>query len=710
MAVTLKDKKQESTESAAVRNADGRRRSLEQTRNFGIMAHIDAGKTTISERILFYTGRLHKMGEVHEGTAKMDWMIQEQERGITISSAATTCCWRDCQLNLVDTPGHVDFTAEVERSLRVLDGAVAVFCAVGGVQPQSETVWRQADKYAVPRLIFINKMDRVGADFDGVLQDIRLRLNAAAVPVQLPWGAEDSFRGIVDLLEMKAVVFGEESSGAVITMVCMPPELAVAAERARAELVERVAEVDEQVLAAYLENPDVPAEVLKGGLRRATCRRLVLPVLCGAALRNKGIQPLVDAVVDYLPAPLDIPPVCGVHPKTAAPLTRATGDFEPLSALSFKVANDPYMGKMVFVRIYSGCLKKGQNIFNPRTGKRERIMRILMIHADEHADVDTLYAGEIGAIVGMKKMSTGDTLCLENKPIVLERISFPEPVVSMAIEPKTQADRDTLTGALQALSEEDPTFCVSTNPDTGQLLINGMGELHLEIIKDRILREYRVAANTGTPMVACRETITGRGSATYEFDRDIGGRRQFAKIKLELEPRARQAGNTVEFRVSPNQLPLAFRQVVEAGIRDGLATGVLGHFPMVDVKAVVSGAEAHSVDSTDAAFRTAAIMAFREAVSRAAPVLLEPIMALEIFTPSEYIGDVLGDLTARRGKVKEHASHPPLQVIRADVPLAEIFGYATTIRSLTRGRASYTMEPRVFEIVPEDIQQRILSR
>lgn len=710
MVVLLKDKKQEATDKPVVRNEKDRRRNLEQVRNFGIMAHIDAGKTTITERILFYTGRLHKMGEVHEGTAKMDWMIQEQERGITITSAATTCFWRDCQINIVDTPGHVDFTAEVERSLRVLDGAVAVFCAVGGVQPQSETVWRQADKYSVPRVVFVNKMDRVGADFDRVLQDIRCRLKAPAVPIHLPWGAEDRFRGVIDLVEMKAMTFTEESYGTVVKTGRIPDELAVNAERARAELVERVAENDEHVLTSYLDNSDVPVAVLKAGLRRATCRRKVIPVLCGAALRNKGIQPLIDAVTDYLPSPLDIPPIRGINPKTEEAFSRSVSDFEPFSGLAFKIMSNPYMGKLVFVRLYSGCLKKGQNVYNPRTHKRERVMRLLLMHAEEHEDVETLYSGEIGAIVGLKEVFTGDTICLEHKPIVLERIRFPEPVMAMAIEPKTQADRKALAKALQELSDEDPTFFVTMDSDTGQTLIKGMGELHLEIVRDRIRREYHVAANAGEPMVAYRETISRHGSGEYVFDREIGGKRQFGSIRLDVEPQSRQSGNAIEFHVSPNQLPAIFRPIVEAGIHDGLVTGILGHFAIMDVKVSVSAAIADSVDSTEVAFRTAAVMAFRNAIQNAAPVLLEPIMELEIFTPSEYMGDVLGDLNTRRGKVKELASQPPLQVIRAEVPLVELFGYTTTIRSLTRGHADYTMEPQMFAIVPADIQQRILSR
>ncbi len=710
MVTVLNEKRQAADRPAAPRDAPGRRRNLEQVRNIGIMAHIDAGKTTVTERILFYTGRLHKMGEVHEGTAAMDWMVQEQERGITITSAVTTCVWRERQINIVDTPGHVDFTAEVERSLRVLDGAVAVFCAVGGVQPQSETVWRQADKYGVPRVAFVNKMDRVGADFAAVVQAICTRLGAPAVPVQLPWGAEDGFRGVIDLVAMKAVAFDEQDRGASPKAGPIPAELAAEAERARAELVERVAEGDEEVLAAYLSSPDVPAEVLLPGLRRVTCRRQLVPVLCGAALRNKGIQPLLDAVADYLPSPLDVPPVKGVHPRSGESLERLTGDAEPLSALLFKIIHDPYMGKMGFARVYSGCLKKGQNVYNARSGRRERALRLLLMHANEHEDVDALCAGDIGAVVGLKDAVTGDTLCAEHKPIALERIRFPEPVMAMAIEPKSQADRETLDKALRALGDEDPTFAVGTNAATGQLIINGMGELHLEIIRDRLLREYRVLANTGAPMVAFRETITRPGNGRHEFDRDIGGRRQFGAIALSLAPGARQAGNRVEFKVHPDLLPAVFRPAVEAGIRDGLATGVLGHFAMVDVSVTVTGAASHPVDSTEVAFHTAAALAFREAALGSAPALLEPIMALEIYTPSEFMGDVLGDLSARRGKVTEHESHPPMQVLRADVPLAELFGYATTIRSLTRGRANYTMEPKVFARVPEDIQQRLLSR
>jgi len=692
------------------REAAGRPKSLADVRNFGIMAHIDAGKTTLTERVLYYAGRLHKMGEVHEGTAKMDWMIQERERGITITSAATTCFWKNRQVNIIDTPGHVDFTAEVERSLRVLDGAVAVFCAVGGVQPQSETVWRQADRYGVPRIAFVNKMDRVGADFERVLNEIRVRLHAPAVAVQLPYGREDQFKGVVDLLTMRAVIFDESSLGSVMQDAAIPSEMAGHAEQMRARLIEAVAEVDEVVLAAFLENPDVSLELLKAGLRRAIIARRLVPVLCGAALRNKGIQPLLDAVVDYLPSPIDIPAVRGFHPKTEEPLVRETGDFEPLAALAFKVMHNAYMGKMIFVRLYSGTLKKGQNVFNPRTKKREKISRLLRMHADEYQDIDLLYSGEIGVIIGLKDTTTGDTLSVENKPIVLERIRFPEPVVSMAIEPKTKADRDQLAAALRALTDEDPTFCVTTNPDTGQTLISGMGELHLEIIKNRIWHEYKVLANAGQPIVAYRESIRASASADFVFDREIGGKRQFAALTIMVSPRPKGQGVEVAFKVKPDQLPVIYRTAVEDGIHDALTTGILGHYPMIDMKVEVVGARFDVHDSTDTAFRTAAIMGFREAVKLSRPVLLEPIMALEIITPDEYIGDVLGDLNARRGKIIGVVSRHALQVIRADVPLVELFGYTTTLRSLTRGRGSHTMEPVAFENVPEQVQKEVLSR
>lgn len=711
MVVVLENLKHEALSgSESAREADGRMKSLADVRNFGIMAHIDAGKTTLTERVLYYAGRLHKMGEVHEGTAKMDWMIQEQERGITITSAATTCSWKNCQVNIIDTPGHVDFTAEVERALRVLDGAVAVFCAVGGVQPQSETVWRQADRYGVPRIAFVNKMDRVGADFERVLNEIRVRLHAPAVALQLPYGREDQFKGVIDLLTMRGIVFDESSLGSVMEYVAIPAETAAHAEKMRARLVEAVAEADEMVLAAFLENPDVSADLLKAGLRRAIIAGRLVPVLCGAALRNKGIQPALDAVVDYLPAPIDVPAVRGFHPKTEEPLVRETGDFQPLAALAFKVMHNAYMGKMIFVRLYSGLLKKGQNVYNPRTKKREKIFRLLRMHADEYQDIDFLYSGDIGVIIGLKETTTGDTLCIENKPIVLERIRFPEPVVSMAIEPKTKADRDQLATALKALTDEDPTFRVTTNPDTGQTLINGMGELHLEIIKNRIWHEYKVQANAGQPIVAYRESIKASSSADFVFDREIGGKRQFAALTIMVSPRTRGQGAELTFKVRPEQLPVIYRAGVESGINDALVTGILGHYPMIDIKTEVIGAGFDAHDSTDTAFRTAAVMGFRAAVKLAEPVLLEPIMALEIATPDEYLGDVLGDINARRGRIIGVVSKPPAQVIRADIPLVELFGYTTTLRSLTRGRGSHTMEPIAFETVPEQIQKQVLSR
>jgi len=696
--------------NGSAREAEGRINSLANVRNFGIMAHIDAGKTTLTERVLYYAGRLHKMGEVHEGTTKMDWMVEERERGITITSAATTCSWKNCQVNIIDTPGHVDFTAEVERSLRVLDGAVAVFCAVGGVQPQSETVWRQADRYGVPRIAFVNKMDRVGADFERVLNEIKVRLHAPAVALQLPYGKEDQFKGVIDLLTMRGIIFDETSLGSVMQYVGIPQEIAGHAERLRARLVEAVAEVDEIVLAAFLENPDVSVDLLKAGLRRAIIARRLVPVLCGAALRNKGIQPVLDAVVDYLPSPIDIPAVRGFHPKTDDPLVRETGDFQPSAALAFKVMHNAYMGKMIFVRLYSGTLKKGQNVYNPRTKKREKISRLLRMHADEYQDIDVLYSGEIGVIIGLKETTTGDTLCIENKPIVLERIRFPEPVVSMAVEPKTKAGRDQLADALDALADEDPTFRVTTNPDTGQTLISGMGELHLEIIKNRIWHEYKVLANAGQPIVAYRESIRISASAEFVFDREIGGKRQFAALTIMVSPRPRGQGAELIFKVNPDQLPANYRAGVEEGIKDALMTGILGHYPMIDMEVEVAGARFDANDSTDTAFRTAAVMGFREAVKLAKPVLLEPIMALEIITPDEYIGDVLGDVNSRRGRILGVVSKPPVQIIRADVPLVELFGYTTTLRSLTRGRGSHTMEPVAFESVPEQIQKQVLSR
>ncbi len=690
--------------------AEGRGHALSTVRNIGIVAHIDAGKTTTSERILFYSGKVHRIGEVHDGTATMDWMIQEQERGITITSAATTCFWKNHQINIIDTPGHVDFTVEVERSLRVLDGAVGVFCAVGGVQPQSETVWRQARKYSVPRVAFVNKMDRIGADFERVLDQMRTKLGAPAVAIQLPWGASDTFKGVVDLLSMRAVVFSEEEYGSKMQQVDIPAELAAKAEKARAELVEKVAEVDEALLEAYMESTDVSAKVLAEAIRRATIANRIVPVLCGSSLKNKGVQPLLDAVVAFLPSPVDVPPVHGVSPKSETKISRETSDFEPLTGLVFKMATDRFVGKMAFVRIYAGQLKKGQNVYNPRTRKRERIGRLLRLHANHREDIDVLYAGEIGGMVGQKFFTTGDTVCSENEPILLESIEFPEPVISMAIEPKTTADKDALVSALQDMADEDPTFHTSIHEETGQTLIQGMGELHLEIIRDRILREYKVQANAGKPMVAYREGVSGKGEGSFSFDRDIGNEHHFANLVLQVSPNAAAAGNRIEFEVSTNVVPAPFRKAIEEGIGDALLTGVLGNYAIIDTIVKVVGGQAHATDSSEMAFRSAAVMALRAAVSNAGPMLLEPIMLLEIETPEEHLGDVLGDLNSRRGRVREIKAATDLQVVRADVPLAEVFGYATALRSLTKGRASYTMEPQAFEPVPPHMTDSILNR
>ncbi|MEN7972246.1 MAG: elongation factor G [Verrucomicrobiota bacterium] len=679
-------------------------------RNIGIVAHIDAGKTTTSERILYYSGKVHKIGEVHDGTATMDWMIQEQERGITITSAATTCFWNDHQINIIDTPGHVDFTVEVERSLRVLDGAVGVFCAVGGVQPQSETVWRQATKYSVPRLAFVNKMDRMGADFDKVLDEMRDKLGANAVAIQLPVGAAETFNGVVDLVKMRGITFSEDDMGSKVEYTDIPSGLAAKAEEARAELIEKVAEVDEELLEAYMENSDVSEQALIEALRRATIANHLVPVLVGSSLKNKGVQPLLDAVVGYLPSPLDIPAVVGTSPKNDAELDREASDFDPLTGLVFKMTTDKFVGKLAFVRIYAGQLKKGQNIYNPRTKKRERIGRLLRLHANHREDVEVLYAGEIGGMVGQKLFTTGDTVCAENDPIVLENIEFPEPVISMAIEPKTTADKDALVDALQDMADEDPTFHTSIHEETGQTIIQGMGELHLEIIKDRILREYKVQANAGKPMVAYRESVSAKGEGRFTFEREIGGETHFASLTLSVSPASAGAGNSIEFDVSSKIIPEEYRKGIEEGINDALMTGVLGNFAIIDTKVSVVGGQTHATDSTEVAFRSAAVMALREAVSNSGPMLLEPVMLLEIDTPEEHLGDVLGDLNSRRGRVREIKALADIQVVQADVPLAEVFGYATTLRSLTKGRASYTMEPQAFESVPASMQDSILNR
>ncbi len=692
------------------REATDRDRPLSKVRNIGIIAHIDAGKTTTTERMLYYAGRVHKIGEVHDGNTVMDWMVQEKERGITITSAATTCYWLDHQINIIDTPGHVDFTVEVERSLRVLDGAVGVFCGVGGVQPQSETVWHQAARYGVPRIAFVNKMDRMGANFEAVVSEMQTRLGANAVPVQIPYGAEESFKGAVDLLEMQLLTFDESSLGETVKRSAIPDELSEAAQLARAELVEKVAEKDEEVLEAYLERGDVSADVLKAGIRRVVTANEMTPVLCGSSLKNKGVQPLLDDVVAYLPSPLEVPPIQGENPKNGEPVIREPDDSGPTSLLVFKLATDPYLGRIAFVRVYSGQVKKGQNLFNPRISKRERILGLMRLHADSRSEVSALHSGEIGAISGLKLATTGDTLCVENDAVLLAGIRFPEPVMFMAVEPRTRVDRDKLDAALKALADEDPSCVIRVDKETGQTVMSGMGELHLEILKDRMLREYKVEANTGKPMVAYHETVTTDGRGEHTFDRELGGQRHYAQIILEVSPRERGSGNTFEFDVSKSELSAEFREGVEEGLRDGAMTGVLSRYMVTDTAVRVVGAKQDSEFSTEVAFRTAATMAFRAAVMAAKPEMLEPIMALEIVTPADYMGDVLGDINSRRGKVKEMTTRGELQVVHAAVPLAELFGYATAVRSLTRGRANYTMEPEQFDIVPAQLRNELLNR
>ncbi len=702
------DKKQKGKGGA---DEAARSHALSDVRNIGIIAHIDAGKTTVSERILFYSHIVHKIGEVHEGTATMDWMIQERERGITITSAAVTTEWLGKQVNIIDTPGHVDFTVEVERSLRVLDGAVGVFCAVGGVQPQSETVWRQANKYGVPRIAFVNKMDRMGADFDAVVSAIRERLRSNAVPVELPIGSAETFEGTVDLIARKAVRYSDDDQGSTLIEGPVPPEMADEAEAARLALVEAVADADEAVGDAYLSGEEISEEALIAGIRRATIAGKLVPVLCGTALKNKGIQPLLDAVVRYLPSPLDVPPVSGRHPKTDKEEVREADDTAPLCGLVFKVAADSYLGRLLYVRIYSGTLKKGQNFFAPRTRGRTRVGRLLRMKSNEQIDIEALHAGEIGAMVGVEKVTTGDTICAENAPVALENIEFPEPVMFMAVEPKSRADKDRLVAALQTLADEDPTCQVRIDEESGQTILSGMGELHLEILRDRLLREFKVAANVGKPMVSYYETVTAATDGAYTFDREFGGKRQAARIELHIEPGERGSGTSVTTHVPRDTVPPEFQDAVEQGVRDAILTGVLARYPMTDLQVVITGGGIVDNDSaTEMAFRTAAIMAYREAASAARPELLEPIMGVEILTPPESTGDVMGDLNGRRGQVREMTMHGDMQVLRADVPLAEMFGYSTAVRSLTKGRASYSMEPKQFDVAPEAVKEEILKR
>jgi elongation factor G len=683
---------------------------LARIRNIGIMAHIDAGKTTTTERILYYTGRTYKLGEVHEGSAVMDWMAQEQERGITITSAATTCKWRDSWINIIDTPGHVDFTVEVERSLRVLDGAVAVFDAVAGVEPQTETVWRQANKYGVPRICFINKMDRIGADYAGSVDMIRDRLEATVALTQLPVGAESDFHGIVDLLSMEALVW-EDGMGERYQTVDIPAELQADAEHWRHELVDVVSHYDDAVLEKYVADEEITAADLKRGLRTATISGGVVPILCGSAFKNKAVQPLLDAIVDYLPSPLEVPPVDGHDPKTEEKLTRPPEDSEPFAALAYKIMSDPYVGKLTYFRVYSGQLAAGSQVLNVTKDRKERVGRILQMHANHREDKEAVFAGDIVAAVGLKHTTTGDTLSDPNHRILLERMEFPAPVISVAIEPKTKADQDKLGKALGALSEEDPTFQVRTDDDTGQTIISGMGELHLEVLVDRMTREFSVSANVGKPQVAYRETITEAVDKVEErYVRQTGGRGQYGHVIIDLEHTGPGGGYEFIDKVTGGDIPREYIPAVDAGIQEAMEGGVLAGYPLVDLRATLTDGSYHDVDSSEMAFKIAGSMALKKAAKRAKPVLLEPIMAVEVVTPDDYMGDVIGDLSSRRGKVEGMEQRGNAQVIRAHVPLAEMFGYATDLRSRTQGRATYTMQFDSYQQVPGSIAEEIIAR
>jgi len=672
------------------------------------MAHIDAGKTTTTERILFYTGKIHKVGETHEGAAEMDWMEQEQERGITITSAATTCHWKDHRINIIDTPGHVDFTVEVERSLRVLDGAVAVFCAKGGVEPQSETVWRQADKYHVPRMAFINKMDIVGADFFRVVDMIEDRLKTNPVPVQLPIGKEDSFTGVVDLVHMNARVY-KDDLGQNIEVVDIPDDLKDLAEEYRERLLEKVAEYDDELMMKYLEGEEITPEEIIKAIRAATIKVEIIPVLCGSSYKNKGVQPLLDAIVDYMPSPLDIPSIKGFAVDSDETLERSPSDDEPFSALAFKIVTDPYVGKLAYFRVYSGKLESGSYIYNPIKGKRERIGRILLMHANKREEVKEVYAGDIAAAVGLKDTSTGDTLCDIDNPIILESMEFPEPVIEVAIEPKTKASQEKMSVALAKLAEEDPTFKTFTNEDTGQIIIAGMGELHLEIIVDRLLREFKVEANVGNPQVAYRESILIPAEADTKYVRQSGGRGQYGHVKIRIEPQESGAGYEFVNQIVGGVIPKEYIPSVDNGIQEAMQSGVLGGFPVVDVKVTLFDGSYHEVDSSEMAFKIAASMAFKEAMEKAKPVLLEPIMKIEVIVPEEYLGDVIGDINARRGRIEGMEPRGGVQVVRGYVPLGEMFGYATDLRSNTQGRAVYSMQFDHYEQVPNNIAEEILG-
>ena len=687
-----------------------RQYSLENTRNIGIMAHIDAGKTTTTERILYYTGVSYKIGEVHDGTAVMDWMVQEQERGITITSAATTCFWRDKRINIIDTPGHVDFTIEVERSLRVLDGAVAAFDAVSGVEPQSETVWRQADKYRVPRLAFMNKMDRIGADFYMSVQSMIDRLGANPVPIQIPVGAEDKFRGCIDLVKMKAVLFDDETLGAKYVVEDIPADLQDKATEYREKMIEKLADVDDGIMEKFLggEQPDEAA--IMAAIRKGTIGMKIFPVICGSAFKNKGVQLLLDAVVDYLPSPVDVPPVTGLEPSSGNEIERKSSDGEPFSAMAFKIMSDPFVGQLTFIRVYSGTLKSGSYVYNSTKDQRERVGRLLKMHANKREEIQEIYSGDICAVVGLKNTLTGHTLCEENKPVVLEAMQFPEPVISVAIEPKTKADQEKLGLSLQKLMQEDPSFRVHTDTETGQTIIAGMGELHLEIIVDRLMREFKVDANVGKPQVAYRETIRKKVQAEGKFVRQSGGRGQYGHVWLELSPQEPGEGFVFENKIVGGSVPKEYIPAVEKGIVEAMENGVLAGYPVVDMKATIFDGSYHDVDSSEMAFKIAGSMGFKEGAAKASPALLEPIMAVEVVCPEEYMGDVIGDLSSRRGRVQGMNVRGSGRVITAQVPLSEMFGYATDIRSKTQGRATYTMQFAHYEEVPKNISEQIIAK
>lgn len=682
---------------------------LERTRNIGIIAHIDAGKTTTTERILYYTGKTYKIGEVHEGTAVMDWMDQERERGITITAAATTCFWKDHQINIIDTPGHVDFTVEVERSLRVLDGGVVVFDAVAGVEPQSETVWRQADRYHVPRICFVNKMDRTGADLQRTIDMIEDRLGARTAAIQMPLGIEQTFCGVIDLIAMEAITFSDEI-GAEPTRGPVPDDVVDEARKRRDALVERIVETSDELMLSYLEGIEITPQSLRQALRQACLNYSLVPVLCGSALRNRGVQPMLDAVIDYLPSPLDVPPITGVHPDTGAVEVRRVDESEPFSALAFKIVADPFVGRLVYFRVYSGKLTSGAYTYNATKGQKERVGRLLQMHANHREEISEVSAGDIAAAVGLKNTFTGDTLCDEAHPVLFEAIKFPEPVISVAIEPRTKADQDKMGGALARLGEEDPTFRVRTDEETGQTIISGMGELHLEVIVERMMREFHVDANVGRPQVAYRETISRPAKAEGRFVRQTGGRGQYGDVWLELEPLPEGQGFEFVNKIVGGAIPKEYVPAIEAGIKEAMETGVLAGYPTVAVRAILVDGSYHEVDSSEMAFKIAASLAFKNAASKAGPLLLEPIMRVEVVMPEEFLGDVLGDINARRGHILGTDRRAGSQVVRAQVPLAEMFGYATDLRSMTRGRATYSMEFSHYAPVPTSVSEEVVAR